>query len=348
MSEKISASRRHSHPAGLYVLSAAEGIERNAFYELMALFTLYLNEALGMSKPDATNWYGNYLAGAYLAALPGGWLAGRVGQRHQWIMAGALLLSAGYWMLGHPRSWLACAVAVLVVGNSLFKPNISALVGALYDRGGRRNEGFAIFYFAINLGGFLGPLLGEGLRSRYGWNAAFGFAAASLMVANVILFAGRRHLPRTTVAAPLQQGPESSQERAALSRALTVLLICSVALIPFWAVFQQSGAALTFWARDNTTRTVLGFEIPPGMYASVNPLVVCMLTVPVARVFSYLARRGLRVSTAWKLLLGVLFVAASFAVMYLASLTGGNTGRVSQAWLCACYVLQTIGELLLY
>lgn len=342
MPENSSRSRLPSdQPTGLFILSIAEACERAGFYLLLALLTLYLNERLGMTEAESSRWYGNYMSAAYLAAFFGGWAAGRWGQRRQWIVFGAVLLAVGYGLLGLGRSWLAVSVVVLVLGNAFFKPNISALIGALYPSGDSRG-GYQVFYFAINLGGFAGPLVGEWVRGRYGFTGAFAVAAAALVLSNLVLLAGWKHLPATTSAHAVEVDGERK-----LSRALTILLICSVALVPFWAVFQQNGSALTFWARDNTNRQFLGHEIPPGSYNAVNPLIICALGAPVAYAFSLLQRRGIRLTSGTKILLGVLFCAAGCATMYLASRLGGDTGRVSQWWLIGCYVWQSVGELCL-
>lgn len=353
------ADRLRRHPSGLYYLAGAEACERGGFYLLLALFTLYLNEKLHFTEKEASGWYGNYLAAAYLSALPGGWLAGRWGQRRQWVVLGALLLGVGYWWMGLGRDWLGWAIGLLVVGNSLFKPNISALVGALYGLGDpRRNEGYSVFYLSINLGGFAAPLVGEFARGRYGWSAAFGLAGGALVLSTIMLLLGWRHLPTAkadtrdlAVDSTPQDAQTATRERRQLSRALVILLICAVALVPFWAVFQLNGSALTFWARDNTVRVFhivgVAFEIPPGVFAAVNPLIVCLLALPVSRTFAYLRRSGVPVTTGGQLLLGVLFTALGCTVMFAAAKLGGNTGRVSQLWLDACYLLHSVGELCL-
>src|SRR3569832_1952939 len=80
----VLSSPRRRHPEGLGPLAAAEGCERGAFYLLLALFTMFLEEGLGHTKSSVSRWYGNYLALAYLFAMPGGWIAGRSGQRRSW------------------------------------------------------------------------------------------------------------------------------------------------------------------------------------------------------------------------------------------------------------------------
>lgn len=341
----VTVEKRQPHPPGLFALSAAEAGERFGFYLVLALLIMYFEEGLGMSKPAASAWFGNYTALAYVAAVPGGLLAGRFGQRRWWVLAGAGLLTVGYWTLGRGLPLLYPSVAVLIIGNGLFKPNISAMVGQLYPLGdSRRREGFAIFYFAINFGGTLGPLAGEFARSRWGWSGPFVVATAALLLSKALLLVGWRYLPKDRHAA----GPnDPRQDGRSLSRALTVLLICSVALVPFWAVFQQTGTALTFWARDNTVRSLWGREIPPGDYASVNPVMVLALSPLITLAFRYLRRKCPGFTTAWKLIAGVLFAAMGFGLMNAAARLGGDTGRVSQAWLIGCYLCHSVGELFL-
>ena len=346
------------HPTGLYILSIAEAGERLGFYLLLALFTLYLNERLGLSEAAASTWYGNYTALAYVAALPGGWVAGRCGQRRQWIVVGALLLGAGYLLMGQGLRWLPWSVGVLVVGNGFFKPNISALVGQLYrPDDANREEGYSVFYTAINLGGLIAPLAGELARSAFGWPATFCLAGGVLGLSVIALLLGWRHIPAARTSSPEKpahsdeenRGSTAHAERRQLIRAVTVLLVMTAAIVPFWAAVMQSGNALTFWARDNTTRALqlLGwrFVIPPGVYAAVNPALVALLALPVSRSFAWLAGRGKPVTPGWKMILGLLLTAAGCGVMVAAGRLGGDTGRVSQAWLIGCYLLHSCGEL---
>ncbi|MGV2480195.1 UNVERIFIED_CONTAM: MFS transporter, partial [Salmonella enterica subsp. enterica serovar Weltevreden] len=116
-------------------------------------------------------------AGVYVASLPGGWIADRlIGQRRA-VWCGGLLIAAGHFTLAVPDNLHTFFVGLVLValGTGLLKPNISAMVGALYtDEGGRRDAGFSIFYMGINIGAFVGQLLCGFLGEKIGWHWGFG------------------------------------------------------------------------------------------------------------------------------------------------------------------------------
>jgi len=301
---------RPGHPSGLWVLAAAEAAERFGFYLMLALLVLCLNERHQFSEARASTWYGNYLGACYALPLLGGWLAGRIASRGVWVRVGAVVLAFGYFLLALERTDLLwVALAVLSLGNGLFKPNISAQIGSLYPaEDSRRDEAFGLFYLAINLGGLAGPLVGEQLRRTLGWGAAFGAASVALGISAVILHAGRRHLGMYTA---VDSEPSSGSSRR---RVAALLLIC-VAAQPFWAAFHLYGSALTLWARDSVDRTMVLWgserQIPPGWFAASNSGFVLLLSAPLA----WLLRR-FSVSSAAKLVWGLLLSAAAFGVLF--------------------------------
>jgi POT family proton-dependent oligopeptide transporter len=334
-------SERRPHPVGLYVLSLAEAGERFGFYLMLTLFALYLNEQLGFSQARASSFYGSYLAACYALPFVGGWVAGRFVSRRFWVFVGALILASGYFLLALGGSGaLMLALGVLAVGNGLFKPNISAQIGNLYTAGDpRRDEAFGIFYLAINIGGLLGPLIGEVLRGRFGFGAAFASAGVALIGSSLTLHLCARHLKAADRLVVVAEEKTSPRRRVA-----ALLLICA-ALIPFWLAFHQYGSSLTFWARDSVDRTVEVFgvrrEIPPGWFAASNSLFVLLLSAPLAALFRVL--RG--IGSAEKIVAGLLVAAGAFAILGVT--THGAAGLAHPGWLLAYYLVVTTGELLL-
>jgi len=183
------------HPRGLYTLFLTEMWERFSYYGMRALLVLFLVDATrggqGMSKSVATAIYGLYTAGAYLAALPGGWVADRFLGAQRSVLYGGILIAIGQFTLAFaPGNTIYLGLVLGVLGTGLLKPNVSAIVGDLYPEGGaRRDAGFTIFYMGINLGAMLGPLIASylGENKKLNWN--YGFAAAGVgMVLGLIQF----------------------------------------------------------------------------------------------------------------------------------------------------------------
>lgn len=335
------ALRPSRHPPALWLLSVAEAGERFGFYLMLAIFTLFLNERLGFSESRASDWYGLYLAAVYATPLVGGWLAGRYRSRQFWVMSGVLALAVGYFALGFSRPWsVAFALALLAAGNGLFKPNINVLIGNLYPpEDQRRDEAFGIFYMAVNAGGVLGPLIGEVVRGRFGWSAAFCLAGVSLLGSGLTLHWGRGLLTQGELS---QHGRESD---APAGRRILALIVLSLVLIPFWTAYHQHGSSLAFWARDGVDRSLHLFgsqrEIPPGWFSGSSAAFVLVLTPLIA-----ILTRRLRASSIAKIIAGVCLGALSFAILWLAT-KGGGGARVHPGWLLGHYMTMTLGELLL-
>lgn len=189
------------HPAGLYTLFFTEMWERMSYYGMRALLYLFMiappeKGGFGLDTMVAGAILGLYMAGVYLAALPGGWIADRLigSQRAVWI--GGILIAIGHFTMVLPwRRTFFLGLVLIVIGTGLLKPNISALVGQLYPNGGaRRDAGFTIFYMGINLGALIGPLLCGWIAKRIEWH--YGFATAGVgMVLGLVQFGfTRRHL----------------------------------------------------------------------------------------------------------------------------------------------------------
>ncbi len=210
------------HPKGLPVLFFTEMWERFGFYLMLGIFTLYMIEGtqsggLGLSAKDAADIYGTYIALVYLTPFVGGLLADRILGYRKTIFIGGILMGLGYLGLGIPRSsaeitfWLSLLLVIL--GNGFFKPNISTLVGNLYNDPRyveHKDSGFNIFYMGINIGAFVCNFVAAFLRNSFGWNAAF-IAAGIGMFVGVIWFAcGQKHTLAADVLKPAQPEDESA------------------------------------------------------------------------------------------------------------------------------------------
>ena len=169
------------HPRGLATLFFTEMWERFSYYGMRALLLLYMTAAinaggLGMSDEKGGAVYGLFTAAAYLANLPGGWVADRVLGQRKSVFWGGVLIAAGNFALALPAGMTTFYLGLLVIclGTGMLKTNCSTLVGALYqgDSGSRRDAAFSIYYVGINLGA-LSPLvvgtIGETVGYRWGF-----------------------------------------------------------------------------------------------------------------------------------------------------------------------------------
>jgi POT family proton-dependent oligopeptide transporter len=172
------------HPAGLYTLFFAEMWERFSYYGMRALLIFYMTKGfLGYGDGDAYTVYGAYTALVYMTPFFGGLLADRLLGARKAVVFGGLLMAAGQAVLMVPQAFgFYAGLALLIVGNGFFKPNISVIVGSLYAQyPGRRDGGFTIFYMGVNLGAAMSPLLCGYIGEIYGWHYGFGLATVGML-----------------------------------------------------------------------------------------------------------------------------------------------------------------------
>lgn len=191
--------RFFGHPVGLATLFTTELWERFSFYGMRAILVLYFvapvsDGGLAIATGTAIAIYGVYNAMVYLLAVPGGWLADRVLGPRQAVLWGAAIIAVGHYVMAIPTTWSVWPGLVLIaVGTGLLKPNISSMVGDLYDGdtddGTRRTSGFSLYYMGINIGGFLAPLVCGYLGEGIGWHVGFAAAGIGMTIALVAYIA---------------------------------------------------------------------------------------------------------------------------------------------------------------
>jgi POT family proton-dependent oligopeptide transporter len=318
--------------------------ERYSFYSMMAILVLYMNESLGFDSARSGSVYGWYTAGVYFLPVFGGLIADRWFGFRRSVLAGGTLMMLGHLVLGIEQlPAFYSGLLLLACGSGLLKPNISTMVGNLYrDRPELRDQAFNIFYMGINIGSFMAPIGVSWVRARYGWGPAFMSAAIAMFISLVIFALFRHRVADAEVRS--DESPTANQDISAEeSRArLTTLLIVLVISMVFWSAWYQEFFTFTLFARDNTATT-----IPPERFSSFEALGVIILSPTAAWLWAVLNRQGREPSTPTKMLLGIVFLIVAFGLLTYAAMNGGNTGRVSIAWLIAANLLFSIGEVAL-
>jgi proton-dependent oligopeptide transporter, POT family len=358
ISQTARAAALERHPKGLYVLFATEMWERFGFYTLGAMLALYLRDVeQGMGWPEerATTLVSNYLMFVYASPLIGGWLADKFTGYRMAIVIGSVFFAAGYFLLYLPSvTALYLALTLVVIGNGLFKPNVSTMVGNLYPDGSRlKDSAYNIFYMGINIGAFLAPLVAEAMRQRFGFRPAFTVAGAGMIVCLLIFrvfgryVAGQdkgRHV--TAKAAEAVKTPPREIDSVPDSKRVMALILIFLIVIVFWMVFHQNQLTLTYFANDNTDWSAVG-NVSGVVSNAINPFWVITLTFPLIAFWRWLDKKGKEPSTPTKIAIGMFLTALSFYVMAVAGWAGGNTGRISPLWLISAYGIVSLGELML-
>ncbi|MGQ9496038.1 MAG: peptide MFS transporter [Thermoanaerobaculaceae bacterium] len=188
------------HPKGLRVLFFTEMWERFGYYLMIGIFSLYMLDAvtggLAFPREKAAEIYGTFVALVYLTPFFGGVLADRVLGYRKSIVLGGLSMAAGYFCVAlGGLSLFYLGLGLVIFGNGFFKPNISTIVGKLYEEGSPlRDSAYNIFYMGINIGAFASNFVAALLRNRFGWSYAFAAAGVGMLAGVMIFLFWQKHL----------------------------------------------------------------------------------------------------------------------------------------------------------
>jgi POT family proton-dependent oligopeptide transporter len=182
------------HPGGLYVLFFTEMWERFSYYGMRALLVLYMVNYFKWTQQDASFYYKWYTALVYVTPIAGGFLADRYLGNKRAVIIGAIAMSIGHFLMAIDTVWVfKLALLFLIIGNGMFKPNMSTQVGRLYPQNDARRDGaYTIFYMGINLGAFLSPIVCGWLKQRYGFHYGFGAAGVGMLLGLFTYLGGLR------------------------------------------------------------------------------------------------------------------------------------------------------------
>ncbi len=195
------------HPKALYTLFTTEMWERFSYYGMRALLTLYLtaklaDDGFGLERQQALALYAIFTGLVYLTPILGGWIADKFLGKRKTVYIGGFVMAVGQFLLaasafGSKWGWetdqrmllFNLGLAVLIVGNGFFKPNISTIVGDFYDDNDpRKDSAFNIFYMGINLGAILGPFIAGSLGEKVFWGWGFFSAGVGMIIGVLWLF----------------------------------------------------------------------------------------------------------------------------------------------------------------
>ncbi|WP_225859889.1 MULTISPECIES: peptide MFS transporter [Chitinophaga] len=206
--------QQSKHPAALPFLFLSEMWERFGFYLILGIFQLYLTDTSrggwGMDRATAADIFGTFIAVVYLTPFIGGLLADRKLGYSKSIIIGGILMGFGYIGLSvHNLTVFYISLALVCIGNGFFKPNISTLLGNVYNDEryrSRKDVGYNIFYMGINIGAFICNFFAAFLRNKVGWGAAFIAAGVGMFLGVLIFIIGMKHYKHADVRKPVQEG----------------------------------------------------------------------------------------------------------------------------------------------
>ncbi len=274
------------HPSGLFVLFFTEMWERFSYYGMRALLVLFLvssllEEGWGWERSDALVLYAWYTGLVYLTPIIGGFLADKIFGYRKAVVLGAFIMTLGHASMaleGMSNIFFYLGLLCLILGNGLFKPNISSIVGQLYKGNGKEKDaGYTIFYMGINAGAFLGILLCGYIGEKVGWHYGFGLAGIFMFLGMLqfyfaqSIFGNIGLSPKQTqdlddsvedtieeIGENIEDVADEAENSKVVRDRITVIGIFAVFTIFFWWAFEQAGGSMTIFAADYTDRALEG------------------------------------------------------------------------------------------
>ncbi|SHK28678.1 peptide MFS transporter [Tepidibacter formicigenes] len=377
--EKSNTKESVKHPVGLYLVSFTIMWERFSYYGMRALLILFLTTqlikgGLGLDTKSAGLIYGNFTGLVYLTPLLGGWLADKyLGQRKA-VVWGSTLIALGQFALftTHTKSMLYLGLLLLILGNGFFKPNMSSLVGQLYEKDdSRKDSAYSIFYMAINVGAFIAPLICGTLAEQifaqkqgaeiisYGYRYGFLAAGIGMLIGQIAFMLlsnkymkgiGKHPITKaSTTDTKDSNKPLTKQEKNRIKAIFIMVFFVTF----FWAGFEQAGASLTIYTKDFINRNMGSFVVPTSWFQSLNPIFCVILGPTMGALWVYLSKREKGdLTIPQKMSLGMILLGIGFLLMVGAVLQRGSAGddvtvKANMMWLVGAYFLHTVGEMCL-
>lgn len=261
-------------------------------------------------------------------------------------MFGAVLMVAGHLLMAADRLFLP-ALALLIIGVGLFKPNVTTQVGELYRlEDARVDRAYSIFYVGINVGAFLAPLVCGYLGEKIAWHYGFLSAGLGMTIGMVTYLLGLPFMPemQPKMVEPASTGKVFQLEVSAFIR-LFILFIPSAI---FWCAYEQQGNTIAIWIHEVIDRRVnLLFwqgEIPVSWFQSINPILIFTLSPVLIEYWTRLSRRGREPTAIRKLMIGLGVLSLTYLnIAALAWLKGSE--HFTWLWLIPYFLMLTLSEL---
>jgi POT family proton-dependent oligopeptide transporter len=358
------------HPRGLGFLAFTEAWERFSYYGMQTLLVLYMTRQLllpghiehiagfGWFQPAVERIYGNggtmstialasaifgiYTSLVYLTPIAGGFVADRWLGRTNTITLGALLMTAGHFLMAFDVSFLA-ALFCLLLGVGCFKGNLASQIGALYaPEDLRRADAFQIYYLFINAAVIVAPLVTGTLGEKAGWHYGFGAAGVGMILGLVIYRSGKKWLPAEPV-----RGQTTSAPRAKLTRDERKALWLLIALVPVLALGavgnQEIFNAYMLWVPDHVSLVFFGQTMPTTWLVTLDAIVSVACLVGAVAFWRWWAKRFPEPSEVNKITIGLALCTAAMGCLAMAAASSASGQKAGIGWVLGFELLNSMG-----
>lgn len=333
-------------PRALYLLNFISMWECFSYFGMRALLVLFMVKELMFDESKAFAIYSAYITLTELGGVIGGLMADRYLGFRRAVALGGWTIVVGHLCLAASGSQMAffLALALIVIGTSLFRTNIAALLGTFYEKNDlRRDSGYTMYYAGMNIGGFLAAIFCVIVAEVYGWHAGFGLAAFGMFAGMLAMFAGRTILAAPEKVNPVLKRPTVGELlSAAISakEALKHVALYVFFLVVFYACEEQLGSTIVLFSERFVDRATPFGTIPPAMLITVNPLTILLMGPFVSRFFQkYPMVETKKIGISFTLL------TSAFLLLNIGSIFGFVEGVISIWYAIGSIFLIGLGEL---
>ncbi|MDB5699865.1 MAG: transporter [Sphingomonadales bacterium] len=353
------------HPKGLGYLAFTEAWERFSYYGMQSLLVLYLAKHLllpghieniaffasfrrlygSLEGPAlASAIFGTYASLVYFTPTLGGLIADKWLGKRRTVLAGALLMALGHFLMAFEVSFLFALLA-LIIGSGLFKGNLASQIGSLYKPEDlRRADAFQIYYLAINAGVIISPLVTGTLGEKVGWDWGFGAAGVGMLIGLVIYLAGQKYLPpehfvpqnRTTRSA---KDPMNRDDWIAFGITVVLIPVLAVALLPNQEIFN----AYLLWGDQAFSLNFFGTILPTTWLITLDAIVSVSFLAIVAIFYRWYGKRWREPDELTKIIIGTVFSVGGMACLFMAAATQAPGQKIGMFWPVAFHIVNSIG-----
>ena len=353
------------HPKGLGYLAFTEAWERFSYYGMLSLLTLYMSkylltpghieniaffpqfrslfgDASGTALSSAI--YGTYAALVYFTPTIGGFIADNFIGRRRAVLAGALSMALGHFLMAFEQSFLFALLA-LVIGSGLFKGNLASQIGGLYGPNDlRRADAFQIYYLAINIGVITAPLISGTLGEKIGWHWGFGAAGIGMLIAIIIYIAGQKHLPKDLLdnqdkKEKVKLDPLTKDDWSMLAVILILMPVIAVGVLPNQQIFN----VYTVWGDRDFNLMFMGEKLPTTWLITLDAVVSVSFLAIVAIFFRWYGTKWKEPDEITKLIIGSAFAVGGMLCLYMAAITKAEGEKIGMFWPVAFHFVNSIG-----
>jgi POT family proton-dependent oligopeptide transporter len=347
----------YGQPKGLWVLAGTELWDRISFHGMQAMLVLYMtgdllvhpervqtilgfgayrNAVEAMTGPLsdvalATQTFGLYLA--FVTGLPllGGWVGDKFTGRKVAVGMGAAMMTAGHFFLAFDPTFLI-ALVLLMFGAGFLRGNLSAQIKSLYADGDPREvNAFQYYYFAVNFGAFIAPIMTStvAVTMGYGWHAGFAVAGFGMLIGLLVYITGARFLPPDAGLrlrrsdTPAARQPLTAGEK----RRIWGLFAIWPVSVAFWTAQAQIWNVYNVWVQDHIDMRIGSFTMPVPYLQSLDGLAPAVFTPITLWIWARMALKGREPDEFLKLAFGVTLFGVAVAMLAAEPLLAGGAGK---------------------